>query len=103
MIIRQETEKKETIKSKMQRCNERKQRRKGATKEDVATTERKICKCPNLETSESDRTRKKERTTERQKDRRKERKIHDCLGNPTKYAPATEKMAPDDHKTTCLG
>ena len=31
----------------MQRCNERKQRRKGSTKEDVATTERKICKCPN--------------------------------------------------------
>ena len=51
VIIRQETEKKETRKSKMQRCNERKQRRKGSTKEDVATTERKICKCPNLETS----------------------------------------------------
>ena len=31
VIIRQETEKKETRKSKMQGCNERKKRRKGAT------------------------------------------------------------------------
>ena len=72
VIIRQETDKKETRRLKMQRCNERKQRRKGATQEGVATTERKTCKCPNLETSENDRTREKERTTERQKDRKTE-------------------------------
>ena len=74
VIIQQDTENKEIIISKRQRCNERKQRRKGIAQEDVATAEAKTCMCPNLETSESDRTRKKERTTERQQDRKTDRK-----------------------------
>ena len=38
----------------MQRCNERKQRSKGATQDDVATTETKTCMCPILESSENE-------------------------------------------------
>ena len=46
----------------------------------MATTERKTCMCPNLETSESDRTRKKEEQQNGSKtEGLTERKIHNCL------------------------